>query len=128
MDGYNWVSEARTALVTLAKSTLSFGLFQRELSPKPVFSCHITGHLSTLPQPSFPKTFLTSTAAQQIIRDELQSRSKSSWGKARTRLESCEVALSTSAGGSRRKGWRFVRLRSETNLSFGWGVYEMWVS
>lgn len=126
MDGYNWVSTSIHMLFREAR--LQGTDDQRELSPKPVFSCNIIGHLSTLPQPSFPRTFLTSSAAQRIIQSELQGRSKSSWGKPRTRLENCEVALSTSAGGSRRKGWRFVRLRSEKDMSLGWGVYEMWVS
>ena len=56
------------------------------------------------------------------MKSELSAASK--WRK-RIRLDSCSVKLSTSAGGSRRKGWRFVRLLSESDQTIGWGVYEL---
>lgn len=129
VDGHDWQ--------TLNTSPQQHSSSSSSSSAKPgVISCHTTGHLSTLPHPSFPQTFLTSKTVQSIIDSESrgQGASSNSWwnsvfsGKARSRLANCQVEVPTSSGGGqRRRGWRFVRLRSELDLMVGWGVYEIWV-
>jgi len=105
IDGYNW----------------------QEPRPVPAISCSSASHLSTLPNPSLPTTFMSSQSALSLLAAELAEGSTGSTWTRRKRLNRCSVKLGTSVGGSRRKGWRFARLRSDASRSIGWGVYEIWV-
>lgn len=95
---------------------------QQEPRPKAVIQCRSTSYFSTLPYPSFPTTFLTSQSAVSVLAAEV---SETVSRRRRKRLQACSMPLTTSVGGSRRKGWRFVRLRSEAARSLGWGVYDI---
>lgn len=116
LDGYTWLSP----------------------SPRrPPFSCRSSQHFSTMPLQSFPNTFYTSKEALNIVLEQNHERTSAGgrgWLARKARLDDCRVQIGSSVsspnamGVPARKGWRFVRLRSEADMHVGWGVYEMWVA
>lgn len=100
-------------------------------------SCKSSGSSSTLPEPSLPLSYLSSQAALAVRQLEAAPRNVLSrwWYRRRRRghslsecvLELSSLASSATAAGGGGEGWRFVRLRSDTTVDVGWGVYELWV-
>ena len=91
-------------------------------------SCQTTNHYDQRPSSPFPRTYLTSTQAQLVIdaASSPQSGAKQGWSAAQKRLQLCSADVATSMGGSRRKGWRFVRIIADAgHSSLGWAVYEI---
>lgn len=120
VDGYSWTAPRGTTAI-----------------PK----CSSARQSSTLPEPTLPRTYLSSPSALALVDEESAPRNLlSRWWRRRRRrpqsLTECAFDLSSKLGGAAGEaaerggpdeGWRFVRLRSETSLSVGWGVYEIWV-
>lgn len=128
---------------------LFFGI--RQVPARNVFGpvCHGTPVSSTLPDLSFPSSYLSSRQARAVVAAERSSavtpvgRWLNRRRRRRVKVHECRVDLSsqlsltTSSGGTgagqeppeSSEGWRFVRLRATTDVSDdedkGWGVYEM---
>lgn len=117
IDGYNWV---RLFFNQIPFEPVSDSKPQQTPRPSAAIQCHYTSQQSTLPHPSLPRTFMSSQSALSALAAE-----RAEGRPRRKRLQQCTVTLTSSVGGSRRKGWRFVRLRSEAARSIGWGVYDI---